>query len=57
MIDKITPVSKLLFGGEHFTLKFSQTAGKQKQPNFDGEPMDTLETAINGKPYENPGSR
>lgn len=55
MIGKITPVSKLLFGGEHFTLKFSQTAGKQKQLNFDGEPMDALETAINGKPYENPG--
>ncbi len=55
VIGRITPVNKLLAPGEHFALKFTQKAGKQKPTSFEGEPIDVLEASINGKPFEESG--
>jgi hypothetical protein len=48
VIGKITPVNKLLKPPAHFTLRFSQAAGKQKPTHFEGGPIDVLATSFGG---------
>lgn len=48
VIGKITPINKLVKPPSHFTLKFTQAAGKQKPTNFEGGPIDVLSTSFGG---------
>jgi len=48
VIGKITPVNKLVKPPGHFTLKFTQTSGKQKPTKFEAEPTDVLSTSFGG---------
>jgi len=48
VIGKITPVKKVIAPPGHFTLKFSQAAGKQKPTHFEGGPIDVLSTSFGG---------
>jgi len=38
-----------------FTLKYTAAKGHQKPENFEGEPIDVLESSINGHPFEQSG--
>jgi len=55
VIGKITPVNNVVKPPGHFTVKFSQKAGTQKITKFAGKPIDILETALNGGPFEPSG--
>ena len=55
VIEKITPVNKLVKPPAGFNLKFTQAKGKQKPPKFELGPVDVLETSINGGPIEESG--
>jgi len=48
VIGKITPVNKVVVPPGHFTLKFTQAAGKQKPTKFEGAPIDVLSTTFGG---------
>ena len=48
VIGKVTPVNKLITPPGHFTLKFTQSAGKQKPTKFEGGPTDVLSTSFGG---------
>lgn len=48
VIGKITPVNKLIKPPGHFTLKFTQAAGKQKPPKFESGPIDVPSTSFGG---------
>jgi hypothetical protein len=52
VIGKITPVNKLLKPPAHFSLKFAQSAGKQKPTKFEGGPPDVLFTSFGGPSFE-----
>jgi hypothetical protein len=55
VIGKIGPLNKPLPPGTPFKLVFAQKEGKQKYPNFEGEPPDVLMTSIGGLPFEESG--
>jgi hypothetical protein len=55
VIGKIGPLNKPLPPGTPFKLVFAQKEGKQKYPNFEGEPPDVLLTSIGGGPLEESG--
>jgi hypothetical protein len=48
VIGRITPVNIKVVPPQTFTLKFTQTAGKQAVKNLEGGPKDTLETSYGG---------
>lgn len=48
VIGKVTPVNKLIKPPAHFTLKFAQSAGKQKPTHFESGPVDVLSTSFGG---------
>ena len=48
VIGKVTPVNKVVTPPAHFSVRFTQTAGKQKPPKFEGEPPDVLSTSFGG---------
>lgn len=48
VIGKATPVNKLIKPPGHFTLKFAQSAGKQKPTHFESGPIDVLSTSFGG---------
>jgi len=53
VIGKVTPINKKVKAGKPFTLKFTQTRGKQKPTKFEGGPTDVLMASVNGgKPEE-----
>jgi hypothetical protein len=55
VIGKITPVNKFVIPPGHFTVRFAQKAGKQNITKLAGRPIDILETALNGGPFEPSG--
>lgn len=48
VIGRITPVNKVVKPPSHFTLKFTQAAGKQKPTKFEAGPTDVLSTSFGG---------
>ena len=48
VIGKITPVNKLVKPPAHYTLRFAQSAGKQKPTKFESGPTDVLSTSFGG---------
>lgn len=55
VIGRVTPVNKIVKPPQHFTLKLGQAKGKQKITKFQGEPVDVLESSVNGGPFEESG--
>jgi hypothetical protein len=55
VIGKIGPLNKPLPPGTPFKLVFAQKEGKQKYPNFEGQPPDVLMTSIGGGPLTESG--
>jgi hypothetical protein len=55
-IGKITPIKKVVPAAPagHFTLAFTQLAGKQKPKHFEGLPPDVFEASFGG-PFEEAG--
>jgi hypothetical protein len=56
-IGKITPIKKVVkpFPAGHFTLTFTEAAGKQKPKNFEGLPPDLFLTKIGAGAFEETG--
>jgi hypothetical protein len=48
VIGKVLPINKLVKPPAHFTLKFTQAAGKQKPTHFSGGPIDVPFTSFGG---------
>jgi hypothetical protein len=52
VIGKITPVNKVVAPPGHFSLRFTQAAGKQKPTKFEAQPTDVLFTSFGGPSQE-----
>lgn len=55
VIGRINPVNKVKRPPSRFTLRFSQSGGRQKAIKLEGEPQDVLEASLAGGPYEQSG--
>jgi hypothetical protein len=55
VIGRITPINKLVTPPAKFALHFVQAKGKQNPNKLEGEPVDVLESSINGGPVEESG--
>ena len=54
-IGRINPVNKVKRPTSRFTLRFSQSGGKQRAIKLEGEPKEVLETSLAGGLYEESG--